>query len=348
MSGWGTALWIGGGTLLVGGIVYAVTREEEVAAAVATVTHEVRRGAQAVERRMARMITSNWQAQRDKIAKYHIAELTQKYHGIVPFGTALAIFEHESDFEALIYNYYVKDRQGNLVRDEKGNKILRRETATPGATPVVRWTLANQDHPELNGGFAHDPHAVGLGQILDDLRLNAKPKMGFGGVALPYLTDLIDPEKNIHASLANLNNELIKWGIAAKAGKDSWLLSALTYWVHANGSGTLVGGRGKDGGFSQIKGPVTWAALAALPWGTGNLWALGNPVVGIARAANRAATWQAARAVLLGQATELTPRQQRIHDLTAQLETATPDQLAAVNTELMQLLTDEAIGSPAA
>ena len=247
------------------------------------------------------MITGIDQGELDRIAKYNLAALVEQYRGAVPFGAAMAIFEHESGFEALIYNYYVKDRQGHPVLDAKGRKILKQATATPGAVPVTRWTLGNQDHPELNGGFAFDPHAVGAGQILDDLRIKGGFK--FGGVALPYLTDLIDPAKNVHASLANLNGQIAKYDIAAKAGGDPWLLNALTYWIHANGAGTLVGGQGKAGAFSKIAGAVTWGALTALPWGQAGWWVLSNSVSGIAKTADRAAIWEAAKASLLGQST---------------------------------------------
>ena len=290
------ALVVGG--LAAGGaaVVYAIATTETAQRVVAAEG----RMARGVVRKAAQMITGISQKQLDKIAKYNLAALVEQYRGTVPFGAAMAIFEHESGFEALLYNYYVKDRQGNPVLDAKGRKILKQAMATPGAAPVARWTLANQDHPELNGGFAFDPHAVGEGQILDDLRIKGGFK--FGGVALPYLTDLVDPEKNVHASLANLNAEIAKYGIAAKAGGDPWLLNALTYWIHANGVATLVGGRGKPGAFSKITGAVTWGALAALPWGQAGWWVLSNSIAGIAAAADRAKVWEAAKASLLGQA----------------------------------------------
>jgi hypothetical protein len=238
----------------------------------------IRKGA----RRMADALGGITQGQLDRIAKYGIVSLVEKYRGAVPFGVALAMVEHESNFEPLIYNYYP------VENGKKNTKKLGRAFAKPAAPLVAKWTAATP------GPCEFDPHACGLLQILDQIRVD---QGGYGGVKLPYLNDLFDPAKNLHAALAGRDSDARRI-VAVVPGVSGALLAALIYMAHAEGLGKLVGGRGKAGAFDKLKSAgqaVTWVNLCALPWGAAGWWTLGNRLSGIAKTAARAAVWEEAR-----------------------------------------------------
>jgi hypothetical protein len=154
-----------------------------------------------------------------------------KKHGKFPPALFMAILDVETGgtFNPYIYNYYYK-------KPGTQKKCKGVACATPGAGPVAEWKA------EGDGGFKYDPHAVGLGQILDCIRLKGK-KGGkswpsYGDVSLPNLTDLVDPARNIEAVAGNLN---LQWSrIQAKAADApdnvKW---ALLYLAHNQGGGPL-------------------------------------------------------------------------------------------------------------
>lgn len=345
-------LLIGSAVIAGGGLAWLLLRERktlaesvelQVAIAKSQAVAALKAGKK-VGRKVAQMLTGITQPKLDNINKYNIAALANHYGPDIPFGLKMAMIEHESadTFDPLIYNYYVKDYSknpdGEPVVNEKGKKILRSTRATPGAAPVVRWLAANRAEPMKNGGFAYDPHAVGLLQILDNIRINP-PKgqpFNYGGVPLPYLNDLIDPEKNIKAALAGAqaNAKTIK----GRGVTDEDLLGRLIYFAHAEGIYRLAKEGGKyPSAFAKLEAlgkAIIWDNIKALPWGTVGWWALGNPgaFVGVPRVSDRAPTWEVAKANLLAQAQPLT--------VAAGQEIGSPEEVTEGWTEADQLLLD--------
>ena len=248
---------------------------------------EVRRGARKVAQRMSEALGGGiTQDQVDRIQQYNIAALVQQYMGRVPFGVAMAMCEHESNFRPLRYNYYP------VENGVKNTNKLGQADARPGAPLVTKWAQA------WDGGCEFDPHACGVLQILDDIR--NKQNGSYGGVKLPYLNDLFDAEKNIHAALAGRDSDASSI-LAIVPSASGALLAALIYMAHAEGLGKLTGGK-FPGAFAKLKAAgqeVTWANIAALPWGAAGWWKLGNRLSGIAKTAARAAVWEEAKARLL-------------------------------------------------
>lgn len=164
----------------------------------------------------------------DNIARYDIWEIVAQY-GKFPPPLFMAVLDIESvgTFSPLIYNYYPLKPDGT-----KDFTRVEVDYATPNGPLVMAWKQPG------DGGFAHDPHAVGLGQILDSLRLKAKPP-GYGGVPLLYLNDMIVPEKNLRAVAGNLN---IQWGRIQKHASvlRPQLQYALLYLAHNQGGQPLL------------------------------------------------------------------------------------------------------------
>lgn len=285
-----------GGLVLGGGAALALAlREREPLARAAIAVHTasqeaVRKGAIQVVDTVKGLTSGASQTKFDLIAKHNIGAIVDAYRGSISWGLCMAMIEHESEFQPYIYNWYVYPDYADPSKPHKieGKPKFGKPNrlAVPGAPLVDRWRKRG------DGGFEFDPHAVGLLQILDNLRIEGGFK--YGGVALPYLNDLIDPEKNIKAALAARNSDAKRLK-AAIPGVSGVLLDELIYWSHANGLGTLIGGKGKDGAFSKLKAAgqtITWANLAALPWGTPGWWTLHNKISGVAYVGGRAAYWE--------------------------------------------------------
>jgi hypothetical protein len=280
MNRWG---WLGIGAGAVGlGILAAAEREPLKQAAQQAAT-AVRKGAR-------ELMSGIKDQQLEQIARYDLARLVELYRGAVPFGVALAMMEHESNFDPTIYNWYryKSDSPGAdhvLLKNEKGKPTL----GSPNGH-------AGEGGPWADGLCAHDPHACGLYQILDSLR-KSYPKVDG---KTPTTAELFTPEINVQCALKTRSSEAAK--LAGYAGGDPVLLAALIYMAHAEGLGKLTGGKGKPGAFSKLKEQgkaITWENLAALPWGASGWWALGNRLSGIAATAARAAVWESAKAQLL-------------------------------------------------
>ena len=225
------------------------------------------------------------QEQLEAIATHRVAEHVERFRGPhVPWPVAMVMAEHEDpSFSPLVYNYYRTDAQGNKTA------ALGIAYASPGSPPCARWARSG------DAGCAHDPHACGQYQILDSIRL---AQGGYGGVKLPYLNDLFDPEKNIQAALAGRSADagrLIAWGV-----EDPTLLALLLYLSHAEGIGVLIGGR-YEGALARLKRlakALTWVNLCALPWGEAGWWTIHNHLSGVAAAVARMPLWVAAESAL--------------------------------------------------
>jgi hypothetical protein len=292
---WLKALLIGGGAVLTGGVIYVVATSDDddvravVAATDRAVTAAVKKGRQIV----TELITGIKQGQIDNIIKYGIADHLETYRGRVPWATGATMIEHESaaTFDPYIYNYYPVVNGVKAARATPGAA-----RATPGAPLVTVWRQAG------DGGCEHDPHACGLGQILDNIRINP-PKgqpFNYAGVPLPYLNDLFDAATNIHAIMAGAQHNAA--AIAAAGVTDPTLMGLLIYLAHAEGLGVLTGGK-YPGAFAMLKQlgkALTWANLVALPWGTAGFWTIHNSLSGVARTIARTSIWAAAEAQLKG------------------------------------------------
>jgi hypothetical protein len=185
----------------------------------------------------------------------------------IPKAFVLGLIHTETGgtFDPLIYNW-TKPGGGYGV-----------DYAQADAPAAVKWTKAG------DGGFAHNPHAVGLFQILDYWRLKngAKyPKLGpsFAGVPLPTLNSMLDPEQNIRAGMANLK---IQWG-RLPAGMPEADKEAAAYFGHNQGGQSLLNGLAKAknklsardviaaAGVGMAGAPLTVALATAT---RGGLWA---------------------------------------------------------------------------
>jgi hypothetical protein len=268
----GKGFWLGLG--IVGGAVgvgVALALEQEpVAATVRTVASTVAASAERGARRVVQTVSGVKQLALDNIAKHHIWELLTKHGDRVPPAVAAAIIDIETrgEFEPTIYNYGLPGGGYGVAY------------ATPGAPPVAKWMRPG------DGGFAHNPHAVSLFQILDYWRLENGKKTGtpsFAGYPLPLLNDMINPEKNIAAGLKNLN---VQWARIRRlmpklGGAEFW--TAL-YYAHNQGGGAFEQIAKADAG--SVKGLIknarhlavavqvalrvpVWAALAPASAGGG-------------------------------------------------------------------------------
>lgn len=220
----------------------------------------------------------------DRVAQYNIGVHVEQYRGKVPWPDAMAMGEHESEHDPLLYNYYP------VENGVKNTKKLEQSRATPGAPPCARWTKPG------DGGCAHDPHACGDMQILDSIRLHDG---GYGGVKLPLLNDLFDAEKNIQAALAGRSRDYER--IMAAGVTDPVLLRLCGYLAHTEGLGVLIGGE-HEGALTRLKREgkaLTWVNLCALPWGTPGFWTIHNRLSGVAKAMERAPLWAAAQAAIM-------------------------------------------------
>lgn len=277
-----------------------------------------------VGRKLAQVITDLKPPKLALINQHNIAGLVNAYKGDVPFAVAMAIIEHESQFRPYRYNYYVKDYsknpKGEMVKGANGKYILKQTDATPGAPLVEEWLPENRGDKMKNGGFEFDPHAVGLTQIRDDLRINwSKDKdgvkrshkpYGYNGFPLPYLNDLIDPEKNIRASMRSLSAtaKKIREAVSPVPLNDE-ILGMLVYMAHAEGPFKVIDGKGAkhQGVLSALKQAakeVTWDNVLSLPWGSAGWWSWSNPKAptGIRGVGERVEIWEGAKKNLLAQA----------------------------------------------
>lgn len=207
----------------------------------------------------------------DNVAKYHLAKLVEQYRGAVPWAVAMAMMEHESasTCDPSIYNY--------KTTDAKGNRIFKIAYARPGAGKFG------------DGWCEFDPWACGLYQIVNGLRKDYPKRDG----KAPTTAELFDPVINIQCALAKRSKDATR--LLPYAGGDPVLFAMLIYFAHAEGIGKLIGGK-YPGAFAKLKAAgkaVTWANLAALPWGATGWWALGNRLAGIAAVGARIAVWQA-------------------------------------------------------
>jgi hypothetical protein len=220
------------------------------------------------------------QAQLDAIAQHNTGNLVELYRLSVPWPVAMAMAEHEDPkFDPTIYNYYVVDPETGHKTDRLGIAY-----ADQGAPMVALWRNPG------DAGCSHDPHACGQYQVLDSLRLK---QGGYGGVKLPYLNDLFDIEKNVHAALAGRDHDC--GHIIAAGVTDAHLLALFLYFAHAEGLGKLIGGQ-YEGAFPRLKRlgkAITWANFCALPWGELGWWSLGNRLSGVAAAMERVPLWSA-------------------------------------------------------
>jgi hypothetical protein len=197
--------------------------------------------------------------------QYGIPQLVEQYRGAVPFGVGMAILEHESNFDPYVYNYYYVSG---------GKKKLGRARACQGCGTYG------------DGWFEHDPHAVGLGQILDYIR---QKQGGYAGVSMPKMTDLLDPAKNIHGSMAGAQTNL-KWLVAnVGGGIPATALATLIYAGHAEGGG----GMQKIASWAKGAGGVTIDVLKDYP---GHVY---NRLSGLIAVGKRAMLWEAAKPAML-------------------------------------------------
>jgi len=310
------SLLIGGLALGGGALIALALREREAIGGAATlVVKEAKREAKKAVRKAAQTATGITQPKLDNINKYNIAALVNAIAPEISFGLKMAMIEHESanTFDPVIYNYYVKDYsvnpKGEPVKGKNGRKILKATRALPGAPLVEKWLPENRSDPMKNGGFQFDPHAVGLFQILDDIRINPRPgkPFNYGGVPLPYLNDLIDPEKNIRAALAGAQSNVKE--IKGNGVTDESLIDKLIYFAHADGIGRLTKGK-YPGAFMKLKElgkAINWENIKALPWGSAGWWAFGNPgiISGVEKVSRRAEAWEYAKKNLLDQSRPL-------------------------------------------
>lgn len=194
-----------GGALLVGA---AVSEREPI-------KQTIKKGA----KRVSRMTVSDQGLA--NIQKHDIWTLVKKY-GKFPPSLFMAILEVESagTFDPTIYNYYPLKDDG-----KKDTSRVKVAYATPGAPLTDKWRKPG------DGGCQFDPHACGLGQILDLWRLKANP-YGYGNYPLPNLNDLFDPEKNIAAVAGKLNPW---WDKIVKSGVPDPIKWALLYLAHNQG-----------------------------------------------------------------------------------------------------------------
>lgn len=283
-------LVLGGGLLLGGGaLAYALSRGDVRAAAADAVEQVYERGGNLMAtppptmiqlvRRGATTVTDAAQVvwsrlklpsvAAQNLVKYKIGELLdQRLAGTdIPKAFVLGLIHTETGgtFDPLIYNW-TKPGGGYGV-----------DYAQAGAPDTVKWAKAG------DGGFAHDPHAVGLFQILDYWRLaNGKkyPKLGpsFAGVPLPTLNSMLDPEQNLRAGMANLK---IQWG-RLPAGMPLADKQAAAYFAHNQGGQALLNGLAKTtnklsardvikaAGAGMAGAPLTVALATAA---RGGLWA---------------------------------------------------------------------------
>ena len=194
-----------GGAVLVGA---AVSEREPI-------KRTIKRGAA----RVSRMTVSDQGLA--NIQKYGVWTLVGKY-GKFPRALYMALLEVESagTFDPTIYNYYPLKDDGS-----KDTSRVKVAYADPSAPQVTKWTKYK------HGPCEHDPHACGLGQILDLWRLRANP-YGYGNYPLPCLNDLFDPEKNIAAVAGALNPW---WAKLLKSGAPDPVKWALLYLAHNQG-----------------------------------------------------------------------------------------------------------------
>lgn len=198
--------------------------------------------------------------------QYGIPQLIEQYRGAVPFGVGAAILEHESNFDPFVYNYYYVGANGK--------KKLGRARACQGCGTFG------------DGWFEHDPHAVGLGQILDYIRAK---QGGYAGVSMPKMTDLIDPAKNIHGSLAGAQANL-KWLVAnVGGGLPATALATLIYAGHAEGGG----GMQKIAKWASGAGGLSIDVIKDYP---GKVY---NRLSGLIAVGKRAMLWEAAKPAML-------------------------------------------------
>lgn len=171
------------------------------------------------------------------ITKYAIGEiLDAQLSGTgIPKAFVLGLIHTETGgtFDPYIYNWTRKD-------PATGKTSYPAAYADPNGVDAVKWAKPG------DGGFAHDPHAVGLFQILDYWRLangRKNPKLGpsFAGVPLPTLKSMLDPETNIRAGLANLK---IQWN-RLPAGMSEADKEAAAYFAHNQGGQPLLNGLAK-------------------------------------------------------------------------------------------------------
>jgi hypothetical protein len=167
-------LALGGGALLA----LAIREREPLGRAAVATQQAVSKGARRVSETVKELTGKPSQAKLDLIAQYNIAALVKQYMGAVPFGVAMAMMDHESGFDPYIYNWTKKDPAG-------GKPTYPKDKAKPGAPVVEKW------EKPWDGGFEHDPHAVGLYQILDGIRIKLDKKRvahkpyGYRAVAKP-------------------------------------------------------------------------------------------------------------------------------------------------------------------
>ena len=325
-----------GGLAVGGGIALAALalREREPLARAAIAVHTasqeaVKKGARKVAETVKGITGGISQAKLEMILRYNIGALADAYRGSLSWGLVMAMIEHESanTFDPYIYNY-------TFVNPKTKKTSYPSARATQGAALVEEWKNPG------DGGFQHDPHAVGLLQILDRIRINLDKKkvshkpFGYAGVPLPYLNDLVDPEKNVKAALAGANANAKKLK-AAVPGISGVLLDELIYWCHANGRGTLTGGE-YPGAFSKLKAAgqaITWANLVSLPWGVPGWWKLANKISGVAYVAGRATTWEKKK----GGIVQMGPPEPRVG-----AEAADPTMVATITQSTVDVLIAEA------
>lgn len=297
-----------GGLAVGGGLALAALafREREPLGRAAVAVHTkaraaVRKGVRKVTETVQKLTGQIDPSYVQRIAQYNIAALVDQYRGNVPWAVAMAMCEHESEFDVTVYNYTFKNPSTGKVSYPKTN-------AKPSDALVEVWEKPG------DAGCQHDPHACGLFQILDGIRINlAKDKdgvrrphkpYGYGGFPLPYLNDLFDPEKNIQAALKARSSEAA--AMASYAGGDSVFLAELIYFCHAEGKGKLTGGQ-YPGAFTKLKEAgkaINWKNLVALPWGATGWWSIGNQLSGIAAVAGRTAIWAKNQAKFLPTASD--------------------------------------------
>lgn len=287
-------LALGGGAL----IALAIRGREPLGRAAVVVHTAAQKGARKVVATVKEMTGGISQEKLDMIARYNIGALADAYKGSLSWGLVMSMIEHETGkkypFNPFVYNYYKLDDKG------KKTKKYGQALASPNAPLVTVWKQKG------DGGFEFDPHAVGLLQILDNIRIDSKNKgkFNYAGFPLPYLNDLVDPEKNIKAALMGANSNAKKLR-AAVPGLSGLFLDQLIYWSHANGPYTLIDGGKQQGAFSKLKAAgkvINWANLVALPWN------LENKISGVAYVAGRAAVWEKKK----GQVVQMGPPEPRV------------------------------------
>lgn len=257
MSNRGLLLGTGlGGALLL--LAYSRRRELERAAVVAE--KAAQKAGRAFVEKVKELTGDVTETQRERIRRYNIANLVEKYRGVIPWGVAMAMIEHESNFDPTIYNYWVTETGA----DGKSKKVLK----------VGHWTGPGT---RIGGG------ANGLFQIMSQY-ISADGKKGYKA---PSVESLFDPETNIRAALEVRNRE---WPKLLALGVPAPFMPIAIYMAHAEG----LGGAEKILGWAKSNGGITWGVVVKYP---GKVF---NRLAGMAVTGARALLWEKHKDEFLG------------------------------------------------